>query len=125
MPKKNVVQTWERRASEALVGKRVKSVRYLSKEEVGALGWCASALVLEFEDGTLVFPSRDDEGNGAGALFGQGPKDEELTFPTISSYLMDRPAITGLQLSGPDDSQTSRSSSTKEGAPSSRFANLV
>lgn len=88
MSKKNVIQTWERRASEKLVGKRVKGVRYLTKGEVEALGWCASALVLEFEDGTLLFPSRDDEGNGAGALFGQGPKNEELTFPVISSVLM-------------------------------------
>jgi hypothetical protein len=33
------------------------------------LGWSRSTVVIFFRDGTYIFPSRDDEGNDAGALF--------------------------------------------------------
>lgn len=76
---------WTEVARKSLEGRTVKSVRYLSAKEAQTLGWHQRPLVVEFDDGTLLFPSRDDEGNGAGALFGQGPKDEELVFPVLSS----------------------------------------
>jgi hypothetical protein len=33
------------------------------------LYWFERGIVLELDDGTSIFPSRDDEGNGPGALF--------------------------------------------------------
>lgn len=87
---KDIRTKWAEKAQEAFVGKRVSRVRYLSDTEMRALGWVESVLVLEFEDGTLIFPSRDDEGNGGGAMFGQGPSNEELLFPVIRSYMMKR-----------------------------------
>jgi hypothetical protein len=33
-----------------------------------AFGWRYKSIVLTLDDNTLVFPSRDDEGNDAGAL---------------------------------------------------------
>ena len=55
-------------------GKVVKCVRKMSKEELDAEGWLAHdeemPSVIEFTDGTIIYPSRDPEGNGAGALFG-------------------------------------------------------
>jgi hypothetical protein len=77
------VKRWTDKASALLVGKTIKSVRYLTREEYLNLGWHSSPVVLELEDGTLLFPSSDDEGNGAGALFGQGADGSELTFPVI------------------------------------------
>jgi hypothetical protein len=57
-----------------LVGRVVKAVRPMTEAELGAEGWEArrggAPAVIEFEDGTIVYPSRDDEGNGPGALFG-------------------------------------------------------
>jgi hypothetical protein len=113
---KSISEHWAEEARQSLVGRTVRAVRYLKKEEMDALGWEESVVVIEFDDGTLIFPSRDDEGNGGGAMFGQGPGNEELCFPVIRSYLMDRPAITGPQLSGPAPaaSQTSRRSSSKK-----------
>jgi hypothetical protein len=35
------------------------------------MGWARRPLVIELDDGTLMFASRDDEGNDGGALFGQ------------------------------------------------------
>jgi hypothetical protein len=60
---------WGSKAAGLLIGKTVMAVRYLSPEEMEGFGWDASAVVIEFTDGSWVCPSRDDEGNGPGALF--------------------------------------------------------
>ena len=60
---------WGDQATKALVGKKIVAARYLNDDEVESLGWYKSAIVLLLDDGTYVYPSRDDEGNGAGALF--------------------------------------------------------
>ena len=77
------VKKWTEKASALLVGRTIKSIRYLTKEEYTNLGWYASPIVLELDNGALLFPSSDDEGNNAGALFGQGADGSELTFPVI------------------------------------------
>ena len=56
-------------ASKALVGRTIKEVRYMTEKEQEAQGWYGSAVVLMLDNGVCVFPSRDDEGNDAGALF--------------------------------------------------------
>ena len=81
--KQTTEERWTIYAEERLVGRKIIEVRYLTREEVSGLGWFRSALVILLDDGTFVFPSQDDEGNGAGALFGQGAKGEEMTFPVI------------------------------------------
>tara|TARA_R100000808_G_scaffold7070_1_gene20802 strand:- start:17416 stop:17682 length:267 start_codon:yes stop_codon:yes gene_type:complete len=74
---------WTAFARRHLVGKTVRSVSYATEEETESLGWHARTLVIEFDDGTLIFPSQDDEGNGPGTLFGNDPDGECLTFPVI------------------------------------------
>lgn len=54
-----------------LIGKTVKAVRPMTKKELNGEGWDGRAgAVIEFDDGTLIYASRDEEGNGPGALFG-------------------------------------------------------
>ena len=65
---KDLVITWESKATKLLVGKKVKQVRYLSAEEAREMCWDSRAIVIIFEDGTFIYPSADDEGNDAGAL---------------------------------------------------------
>ena len=60
---------WGKDASKKLVGKTIKEVRYLNTKEMEGMYWDNSAPVIFFTDGSYIFPSRDDEGNGAGALF--------------------------------------------------------
>lgn len=60
---------WGERASKHLKGKVIAEVRYLTKEEVDGIGWYKSTLAIFFTDGSYIFPSQDDEGNDAGALF--------------------------------------------------------
>lgn len=72
---------WASKAAGLLIGKTVMAVRYLSPEEMENFGWDSSAVVIEFTDGSWICPSRDDEGNGPGALF---TSFEDLpTIPTI------------------------------------------
>jgi len=66
-----------------VMDKKIVDIRWMTTEEADAMGWGDAPVVLILEDGTQLFPSRDDEGNGAGALFGQSGSGEELTFPVI------------------------------------------
>jgi hypothetical protein len=57
----------------SLVGKTIKTIRPLHKEECEDLGWeydySDEACVFIFTDGTAFIPMQDPEGNGAGFLF--------------------------------------------------------
>jgi hypothetical protein len=55
----------------------------MTPAEAREMGWHHRPLVLVMDDGTLLFPSSDDAGNDAGALFGQDPKGGDLTFPVL------------------------------------------
>jgi hypothetical protein len=61
-------KTWSDRL-QPLVGRSIARVRYMDDEERREFGWSCSAIVLQLDDGTLLIPQADDEGNGAGALF--------------------------------------------------------
>ena len=54
-----------------LIGQKVKRIRRLSREEGEAEGWDNPTTCIEFENGAIIYASRDEEGNGPGALFGR------------------------------------------------------
>ncbi len=60
---------WTNTAKHVLEGRTIKQVRYMTEDECEELMWDERALVLELDDGTLVWPSSDEEGNQAGVLF--------------------------------------------------------
>lgn len=60
---------WTAVAEKQLVGRKIVSVRYLSVAEAEALDWHNRPIVIQLDDGNLIYPSQDDEGNGGGALF--------------------------------------------------------
>lgn len=82
--KRDIEKTWTDYAKEKLVGKKIKSVRYLTNGEADDLGWYSRPIVIELNDGSLILPSMDDEGNNGGALFGQSNQGDDWTFPVIS-----------------------------------------
>jgi hypothetical protein len=77
-------ERWAKTASNMLVGKKIVEVRYMSKKEMEALGWTNSTVVIHLSDGTIIYPSMDDEGNDGGALFTTNEKCD--TLPVIQSY---------------------------------------
>ena len=51
-------------------------VQYMTKKNAGDLDWYQRPLMLKLDDGSLIFPQADDEGNDGGALvhYDQGMK---------------------------------------------------
>jgi hypothetical protein len=60
---------WEERCAELLVGKTIKTVRYMYTAEKKDMAWFKKSLVIFFTDGSFIFPSSDNEGNDAGTFF--------------------------------------------------------
>jgi hypothetical protein len=73
-----VMNRWEQIARQLLLNKKIVDVRYLTKEEAEDLGWDERVVAFQTEDGLWFFPSRDDEGNGGGALFTSDDKESCL-----------------------------------------------
>lgn len=65
----DIREHWGNLASNFLVGKTIRRVRYLNDQEREDIGWDKSGLVIEFTDGHWLIPMRDDEGNDAGSLW--------------------------------------------------------
>ena len=76
-----MAKLWENKSTAYLVGKTIVAVRYLSTEEQCSMGWQNKSLVIFFNDDSYIFPSADNEGNNAGALFTSFKGLEEI--PTI------------------------------------------
>lgn len=74
---------WTKYAEKHLLGRTITQVCYMTDKEVEQLGWYNAAVVFVLDDGSLIFPSQDDEGNNAGALFGQSPTGDDITMPVI------------------------------------------
>tara|TARA_Y100001938_G_scaffold147294_1_gene228159 strand:+ start:530 stop:793 length:264 start_codon:yes stop_codon:yes gene_type:complete len=68
MTKSTTVQSWNKRMTKALVGKKITSVRYMTSEEARESGWCKCPLLISLNDGTVIIPLQDDEGNSGGSL---------------------------------------------------------
>ena len=66
---KDYRKTWNDRVAPKLIGRKIVGAKYMTTSEVEEMGWHCAALVITLDDGTELVPSRDDEGNDAGALF--------------------------------------------------------
>ena len=59
-----------------LIGKTIKSIRNLNQTEMDDEGWDGNCICLVLDDGTILYPSSDGEGNNHGFLFGRQGKKE-------------------------------------------------
>jgi hypothetical protein len=69
--------------NEVLKDRTIAAVRYMSQEEAKSMSWDSRPLVLHLDNGTLLFISRDDEGNDGGSLFYQTRDNKDGVFGTI------------------------------------------
>jgi len=88
MPNKHDVEIdskkrWAKEADKHLLGRKIIGTRYMSNKEVEQLGWYSAALVIMLDNDTVIYPSQDDEGNNAGAIFGNTKDGKEITLPVI------------------------------------------
>ena len=62
-------------ANQELVGQKIVAIRKLTKKELKDEGWEVGRfglpLVIVLEDGSKLYASQDEEGNGPGVLFGR------------------------------------------------------
>lgn len=65
---------WTLAAQQQLLGRKIVKVRYLTEQEADELGWGTRCVVIQLDDGNLIYPSSDDEGNDAGSLFTNNEK---------------------------------------------------
>ena len=77
------ISTWTDKANSVLLNRKIINVRYLSDQEMEAFGWYNKCVVIELNDGTIIFPAMDDEGNGAGALHYLDKKNNIDVLPVI------------------------------------------
>ena len=69
MADKNLITKWNKDVSKALIGKKIIGASYMTDAEMNHLGWYKRALVIIFDDHSVMYASADDEGNDAGSLF--------------------------------------------------------
>jgi len=61
---------WIKQINDLLVGKTIKKIEWLNADESYKLfGWRHQPCEIYLDDGTILTPSTDDEGNNAGAIF--------------------------------------------------------
>lgn len=76
-----IAMRWNKIATDMLVGRKIVSAVYMDKDEAAVFGWNQRALIIQLDDGNLLIPSADDEGNGPGALFTNN--DENPVLPVL------------------------------------------
>jgi hypothetical protein len=70
-------------ARQHLLDRRIVEVRYLTPDECRRQMWCFTGVALVLDDGTIVYPARDAEGNDAGALHGVAGDGTQFVLPEL------------------------------------------
>ena len=79
---KDAREHWEDKARELLLGRKIVSVEWMTDKEADDLDWYSRPVCLLLDNGTWIYPQRDDEGNDGGALFVAASKEHE-TLPVF------------------------------------------
>lgn len=63
-------------------GRTITEVREMTEEEIEREGWGrhrghGATMALVLDDGSVIYPSMDPEGNGPGCLFGYDPDEDQ------------------------------------------------
>ena len=75
-------ELWEEKARKLFEGKKIISVRYMTEKEAEENDMDARPLCFKLNDGTIVIPLSDDEGNNGGS-FQTINKDRCFLLPTM------------------------------------------
>ena len=78
---KNPRKYWTDKVDDFLVGRTIVKVEYLPEKEVEEWLWSSTPIAIHLNDGGILIPSMDDEGNDGGAILTN--YKELLTIPVI------------------------------------------
>lgn len=59
---------WNTKAAELLVGRTIVAASYMTPAEAKEMDWSCRPVILELDNGDVIIPQADDEGNDGGAL---------------------------------------------------------
>lgn len=79
------------------VGRKIFSISWMTSALLAEVGWFRHVPMLILDDGTIIFPGTDPEGNSGGSLFGETGKD--LPLSTRQFHVVPEPAL-GAALAG-------------------------
>ena len=78
------MDNWIKKAESVLLNRKIVNVRYMDDDEMKAVGFTFHRpLVLQLDDNTIFYPSRDDEGNDGGAIHYQKENDDQSILPVF------------------------------------------
>ena len=76
MNEKELNTRWEATANKILLGRKIVKIHWMDEKEADEVyGWYKRPIKLELDDGTLIVPQQDDEGNDGGVLLWVNPKE--------------------------------------------------
>ena len=84
MTERELNERWETTANKILLGKKIVAIQWMDEKEADKdFGWYKRPVKLMLDDGTIIIPQMDDEGNDGGALLWLNPKElvESKHFP--------------------------------------------
>ena len=67
--RRNLEIEWNIKANNALLGKTIEKVEYMTDKECDDMYWYKRPVMFRLSNGVWCYPSQDDEGNDGGALF--------------------------------------------------------
>lgn len=71
MNKEQMFKRWNTQAREVLIGRTITKVMYMNDtwaEQLGFDEYMGRPLMMQLDNGTVIIPMRDDEGNDGGAV---------------------------------------------------------
>jgi len=74
---------WTDELRARLVDRRIVDVRYMSNEGADDNGWLRRPVMLVLDNGTVIYPMMDDEGNDGGVLAGMTKEGEDVGGPVL------------------------------------------
>lgn len=83
-----------------LEGRTITKVRPMLEAEANREGWdwgWEGVCVLELDDGSIIYASRDDEGNGPGAIFGHGTDGKDFAIYAAVAQPAESPKLTAVR----------------------------
>ena len=76
MTEKELNTKWEATANKILLGRKIVSIKWMGEEEADdSFGWSKRPVKLILDDGTMIIPQCDDEGNDGGVLLLVNPNE--------------------------------------------------
>ena len=64
-----IEKKWTARVEKLLIGRKIVAVRYMSSDEAQEFDWYCRPITIHLDNGLVLCPAADDEGNNGGALF--------------------------------------------------------